>query len=172
MIYKLVASDSPILSTKTSTFDFSNPPIDPVELANNLIETMVKNKGIGLAAPQVGLPYRVFVLWSQEPLACFNPRIIDQTTEEVSLEEGCLSHPFLYLPIKRPKVIKVRFSDAYGETKNEKFIGMTARCFLHELDHLDGIDYTRRANQIHLQRALKRQKILTRQQKRQALSAI
>jgi peptide deformylase len=166
MIYELVKPDHHLLFTKLERFNFTEPPIHPVELANNLIETMVHNKGIGLSANQVGLPYRVFVLHSVEPLALFNPSIVDSTTEEVKLDEGCLTYPNLFLPIKRPSVIKVRYQDAFGEFHTEKFIGMTARCVQHELDHLNGIDYTKRANAIHLTRALNQKKILDRKVKK------
>lgn len=172
MIYNLVPCDHPILHTPTEEFDFTNPPIDPVELVNDMIETMAHNKGMGLAAPQVGLPYRMFVLWSQETLAVFNPRIVDSTTEEILLEEGCLSFPHLFVKIKRPRSIKVRFTDPFGNTRTEKFTGMTARCFLHELDHLNGIDYTRRATQFHLASAYRKQKNLSRQLKRAEKFAI
>lgn len=168
MIYDLVHCEDNVLHTKVEPFDFTNPPIGTVELANNLIETMIHYKGIGLSANQCGLPYRVFVLHSQEPLACFNPRIIDQSSELVSLDEGCLSYPGLFLPIKRPKIIKVRFQDVNGNTQTEKFIGMTARCFQHELDHLNGLDYTRRASPIHLERARRKQKKYVRAVKNQA----
>jgi peptide deformylase len=169
MIYNLVDCNSDILRTKLDVFNFDDPPIDPVELTNNLIETMIHNKGMGLAANQCGLPYRVFVLWSQSTLACFNPKIIDETTEKISLEEGCLSFPNLFLPIKRPKSIKVRFQDAFGEFHTEKYTGMTARAFLHELDHLNGVDYTSRANRIHLERARRKQKALIRFNKKEKL---
>lgn len=172
MIYKLVHCDDKILHTPTAEFDFTNPPSDPVQLVNNLIESLTHYGGIGLAAPQVGLPYRVFVMWSQETLACFNPKLIDQTTEEVLLDEGCLSYPNLLVPIKRPKSIKVRFTDPFGATRTEKFTGMTARCFMHELDHLNGVDYTMRASRFHLERALRKQKILSRQAKRIEQAAI
>ena len=172
MIYNLVECTHPILHTKMERFDFANPPINPVELTNNLIETMVHNKGLGLSANQCGLPYRVFVLWSQESLACFNPSVVDTSSETVLLEEGCLSFPNLLIPVKRPKIIKVRFFDPYGEARTEKFIGMTARAFLHELDHLNGIDYTSKANRIHLERARRKQKMLNRFSKRQQREAI
>lgn len=167
MIYNLVSCTHSILHTELEPFNFKDPPIDPVELTNNLIETMTHNKGMGLAANQCGLPYRVFVLWSANVLACFNPKVIDQTAEEVLLEEGCLSFPNLTIPIKRPKSIKVRFQDSFGEFKTEKYTGMTARAFLHELDHLNGIDYTSRANRIHLERAKRKQKALDRFRKKQ-----
>jgi peptide deformylase len=170
MIYPLVSDDHPMLRTVLDPFDFSNPSIDPVELANNLIETMVANKGLGLSANQCGLPYRVFVMWSNPTKICFNPRIVDQTTEEIYLDEGCLSFPNLFIKIKRPKIIKVRYQDAFGEMQNEKFIGMTARCFLHELDHMDGIVYTSRASQVHLQRAKNQKKHFDRNNKKGLLA--
>lgn len=172
MIYDLVPCDHPILHTKLDKFDFTNPPVNPVELANNLIETMVKNNGMGLAANQCGLPHRVFVLYSQESLACYNPSVVDVSTETVLLEEGCLSFPNLLIPIKRPKTIKVRFFDPFGVGRTEKFSGITARAFLHELDHLDGIDYTTKANRIHLDRARRKQKMLDRFTKKQERLAI
>jgi peptide deformylase len=166
MIYPLVSDGHPLLRQKLDVFDFDNPPIDPVELSNNLIETMIENKGLGLSANQCGLPYRVFVMWSNPTKVCFNPRIVDQTSEQVLLDEGCLSYPNLFIKIKRPKVIKVRYQDERGEVQNEKFIGMTARCFLHELDHMDGVVYLERANRIHVDRARNQKKLLERQQKR------
>jgi len=169
MIYNLVKDDDPVLRVALEPFDFNNPPIDPIELTNNLIETMIANKGLGLSANQCGLPYRVFVMWSNPTKVCFNPRVVDETTEQVVLEEGCLSYPNLFLKVKRPKVIKVRYQDEKGETQNEKFIGMTARCFLHELDHMNGITFTMKANKVHLQRALNQKKHLDRMDKRNLL---
>lgn len=166
MILDLVSENHPLLRTVLDPFDFTNPPTDPVELSNNLIETMVEHRGLGLSANQCGLPYRMFVLWSQTPLACFNPRVVDQTSEFALLEEGCLTFKHLFIKVKRPTGIKVRFEDSYGQTQTEKFFGMTARCFLHELDHLDGILYHDRARGIHLSRALNQQKHLLRALKR------
>jgi len=166
MILNIVDSGNPVLYQTMEDFDFKNPPTDPIQLANDLIETMIANKGIGLAANQCGLPYRVFVLHSEKPLAVFNPRIVDQTSEFVQLEEGCLTYPHLFIKIKRPKVIKVRFQDATGETHTEKFIGMTARGFLHEMDHLDGIIFHKRASTPQLNKSLNQRKILERKLKR------
>lgn len=166
MILQIKPPSDKLLYQNLEDFDFTNPPVDPVQLANDLIETMKENKGLGLSANQCGLPYRVFALWSAEPLVCFNPRIIDQTSEMVLLDEGCLTFPNLFIKIKRPKVIKVRFEDCYGDTHTEKFIGMTARGFLHEMDHLDGIVFTKRASVPHLNRAWNQKKLLDRQLKR------
>jgi hypothetical protein len=92
--------------------------------------------------------------------------VIDVSNETNSLEEGCLSYPHLFVKIKRPSIVKVRFQDAFGEMHTEKFVGMTARAFQHEVDHMDGVRYQTRANRIHLDRALNQQKILTRRLKR------
>lgn len=166
MIYDLVNEFDPILRETVPAFDFKDPPCDPVELANNLIETMHYHKGLGLAANQCGLNYRAFALWSAEPLVCFNPRIVDQTSEHILLEEGCVTYANMFLKIKRPSIIKVRFQNCYGEVFNEKFIGMTSRVFQHELDHLNGINFLSKANPVHVQRARNQQKQLQRAAKR------
>lgn len=161
MILTLVKKDDPILKEKLNNFDFDNPPVDPSELAVNLAETMIANKGIGLAANQVGLPYRVFAVVGNPVMVCFNPKIVDTSSDEVLLEEGCLTFPGLFMKIKRPSMIRARYTMANGETVTNKFIGMTARVFQHELDHLDGILYTSRANLFHREqgyRQLKRDK--------------
>lgn len=150
---KLISPKEEILHTKMEPFDFSNPPMDPVLLANQLITTMNHHNGLGLSANQCGLPYRVFVMRSNPTMVCFNPKIVDRSTEEISLEEGCLSYPLMFVKIKRPILIKVRYTDAYGETHTQKLVGMSARCFQHEFDHLEGINYLRRANPIHVNRA-------------------
>ena len=151
--YTLIESNHPILHSKVEPFDFNNSGIDPIVLANRLIVTMNNHNGLGLSANQCGLPYRVFVMRSEPTKVCFNPKILFQSQEEVSLEEGCLSHPFLFVKIKRPVWIRVRYTDAQGEVHTERFIGMTARCFQHEYDHLEGVNYLRRANIAHVQRA-------------------
>lgn len=155
--YTLVESNHPILHTKIEPFDFSNPGIDPIVLANRLIVTMNNNNGIGLSANQCGLPYRVFVMRSEPTKVCFNPKILVASDEIVSLEEGCISYPFLFVKIKRPVWIRVRYADAFGEVHTERFIGMTARCFQHEYDHLEGINYLKRANPVLVERAKRSQ---------------
>lgn len=166
MLLPLVPDGHPVLLKEIEDFDFKNPSIDPIELANNLIETMKHYKGIGLSANQCGLPYRVFALWSADPLVVFNPRVVDQTSEFIELEEGCLTYPNLYIKIKRPKSIKVRFQNSFGETRTEKYTGMTARGFLHEMDHLDGILFMTRSTPMRVNKAWHQKKILDRQLKR------
>ena len=161
-IYDLISKTSEILFQKTETFDFANPPIDPVYLANSLLATMIKHEGMGLSANQCGLPYRVFVIRNEKHPFVFNPRIVDTSSEEIVLDEGCLSYPYLFVPIKRSKSIKVRFADPTGNITTEKYTGMTARCFLHEFDHLEGINFTQRASKFHLRRAQRKQEQIKR----------
>ena len=152
-LYDLVDPYSDILNQKLELFDFNNPPIPPRELAVSLIETMVKNRGIGMAANQAGLPYRVFVMGAEKVgFACFNPEIIEAIGDE-TYEEGCLSFPGLFIKIPRASTIKVRYTDMNGITKEETFSGLTARIFQHELDHLNGITYTTKVSKLNLERA-------------------
>ena len=147
-------------------FDFQNPPLDPAKIAHILARTMIEQKGLGLAAPQIGLPVRAFVMMSNPVLCCFNPKIVDRTSKMIILEEGCLTFPGLYLKIPRPEIIKVRFTLPNGETKTEKFIGMSARIFQHELDHLNGILYTNRVGPVALTLAKNKAKKLNRNVKK------
>lgn len=155
MIYDLIDCNDPLLRQKLEPFDFTNPPVDPLDLVTDLAETMLAANGIGLSANQVGLPYRVFIMKGVELIPCFNPRIVDYSEETIVLEEGCLSYPNLFVKVKRPKRIKARYADPNGNITTQVFDGMTARIFQHELDHLDGIRYIDRANKIHLEQARK-----------------
>ena len=158
MILELVESTHPILKQKIEPFDFASD-VDPIELAANLGDTMLAHNGLGLAANQVGLYHRVFVMRTADlPIVCFNPKIVDFSSDTVLLEEGCLSHPNLFVKIKRPKKIKVRFTEPDGITVTRVYDGMTARVFQHELDHLDGICHLQRANKYHLEQARKNAK--------------
>lgn len=154
-ILTLVKKDDPTLKTPTQEFDFANPPMDPTQLVKDLAETMISHKGLGLSANQVGIPYSVFVVNGNPIQGCFNPKIVDFSLETLYLEEGCLSYPGLVVKVKRPKKIRVRYTMANGETVTHKFDGLTARCFLHEYDHLQGVVHITRANAYHREKALK-----------------
>jgi peptide deformylase len=141
-IYNLVDCYDPILSEKLEPFDFNNPPVVPRYLAVSLIETMVANRGVGLAANQVGLPYRVLVMGAENVgFACFNPEILSVEREE-TVQESCLSFQGLFLKVKRPYRIEVKYTDMAGVTQQRFFEGLTARIFQHELDHLNGVKFT------------------------------
>ena len=148
--YALVPESDPILKQKTEDFDFDNPPIDPILLYRNLGHTMIQNDGLGLAAPQCGFSHRFFVLRAANVIGVFNPIIVDKSEEEITLEEGCLSFPLLFIKVKRPKKIRVRYTLPNREVVTQVYDGMTARCFQHELDHLDGKTFLTVANRFFI----------------------
>jgi peptide deformylase len=102
----------------------------------------------------------------EKPYAVFNPRVVDVSDKELSMKEGCLSFPLLYLNVKRPDSVRIRFQDETGETRTEKFSGMTARIVLHEFDHMLGKVYTQKASAFETQRAMRKRTILKRKAKR------
>jgi len=168
MNLKLIPETSPILLQECKEFDFSNPPYDPKEFAQSLHDVMVKNDGLGLSANQVGEPYKVFVIRvdNDKPFAIFNPKIVDVSERELIMKEGCLSFPLLFLSVKRPDGIRIRFQTETGEIVTERFIGMTARIALHEFDHMNGKVFTQKASSFETQRALRKRMILKRKVKK------
>ncbi len=145
-----------LLLRECADFDFASPPFDPVVFAQQLVKMMIDNQGLGLAANQVAVPYRVFAMFTQpQNTVCFNPRIVDFGDEEIALEEGCLSYPGMFLKLKRPKNIRVRFQQPNGDTRTEKYTGMASRVFQHELDHLNGLPFWHSASRIQFDRARK-----------------
>ncbi len=149
---KIVKFPDPILFEKMPDFDFSNPIMDPVELEKSMLEIMYRHDGIGLAANQVGIRTRMFVMGHKENpeagQAFFNPMIVANTDNIDELEEGCLSFPGIYVNIKRPKAIKARWQNSKGDWEEGEFDGYNCKCFLHEFDHLEGITFKDRTSQL------------------------
>jgi len=153
--YELVGEDNPILKQKTEIFDFSSG-IDAKELSKRLVQTLKNHRAYGLAANQCGLPYRVFVMGAEEEyITLFNPEIVAVSEETIHLEEGCVSYPFMFLSITRPKIVKVRFQDENGGFNEVQYDGISARVVLHETDHLNGITFLDRAKPLALKTAKK-----------------
>jgi len=151
--------DNKYLNEICEEFDFTDPPFDPVDFAQNLVKFMYENNGLGVAANQVGNPYCIFAMrGSPENFVCFNPKIVKPSESQIVLEEGCLSYPGLVVKIKRPQHIRARFTTPNGDTITRQFTGMTARVFQHELDHLDGIKFYDRANKFHRDQAMRKWK--------------
>jgi peptide deformylase len=163
-IFGLVSEDHPILKEVLPEFDFTNPPVNPNEFASSLVETCKAHHGLGLSANQCGFNYRVFVMGAEDNyVAFFNPELINISKEEIHMVEGCLSFPFLALRITRPSEIGIRYQDFNGEWKGATLSGISARCFLHELDHMNGILYTSHAKPMALQSGMqKRNKLMKR----------
>jgi peptide deformylase len=109
------------------------------EVADRMAESMYKNKGIGLAAPQIGLLSRMIVVDLGEGLkTLINPEMVEGEGESI-LEEGCLSLPNIEVPIKRKDKVFIRGWDLNGKEVNLEFIGFPGRVYQHEIDHLNGI---------------------------------
>ena len=112
------------------------------KLLDDMVETMLDAHGVGLAAPQIGILRRVVVVnTGEEVLELVNPTLVETDGEDIGAE-GCLSVPGKYGLVKRPYYAKVRAQDRNGEWFEAEGEEIIARCFCHELDHLDGIVYT------------------------------
>ena len=132
------------------------------ELARDMLRSMYSAKGIGLAAPQVGIHKQLLVIdldienSTTPPLVLINPEIVGSSASLETYEEGCLSIPGVYLDVIRPSSIKVSFRDEMGRPKKMNADGLISRCIQHEMDHLDGVLFVDRvSNQDDLSRELK-----------------
>lgn len=149
------------LVEKSESWNFSKDT-DAEELEKAMCQFMLDNHGIGLAANQIGITKRVFVMGSYniagfpEPFALFNPKIIEASKEMVLDQEGCLSYPGLYLTVKRPSWIIAEYQNSKGDIVEARFEGYLAKCFQHELDHLDGVCFVDKVSQMKLQLAMKK----------------
>ena len=132
---------------------------DRAELSDAMFTAMFRYGGIGLSANQVGLPFNMFVMGGHPQLedglrmTCFNPTIISSSEEKVAMKEGCLSFPFMFLTITRPRKIVVKYEDEKGDLKEGHLDGMMSRIFQHEYDHMLGRVFTEYASKLKLQRA-------------------
>lgn len=157
MDLKLVKEDDPILRQVATAWDFTVDG-DPNDLIRRMAKVMMENNGIGLAAPQVGLSKRIFVMGNENKLfACINPEIINGEGELMD-REGCLSFPNLWLNVKRHEKIQVKYYNAVGGEIVTEFSGLIARVFQHERDHLDGICYDDKVGKTSLEMAKNRRK--------------
>ena len=137
----------------------------PNAYMSNLIKrlkyTMKLYNGIGLSANQCGVYERVFVIGTDQfQMACINPKVIEVSEELVKDNEGCLSFPAFFLNLSRPKWIEVEYTNENGERTQVKLDGLTARCFLHELDHLNGVKFTSYVGAVAMQQAKRKQEKL------------
>lgn len=160
--FKLLPSDHRMLKAPVERFNFLDPQTDPIALAYDLAEHLLYYGGVGLAANQIGLPYRALAIKASPMIVAFNPTIVDSSEELSEYEEGCLSFPGLLLKIKRPRFVRVRYTEPNGNTVTNRYADVTARVFQHEIDHLDGIVFTSRVHSLHLERARKKLKKMKR----------
>ena len=148
----------PMLSKPIPEYTQPLPNANMNHLIKRLKMTMKQFNGLGLSANQCGVFERVFVIGSEHfQFACINPKIIDQSAEMIKDNEGCLSYPALYLKIERPSWIMASFYNENGEKVDMKMEGLTARCFQHELDHMNGVVFTQYVGPVSIQLAKKKQ---------------
>jgi peptide deformylase len=140
--------DDPVLRKKAEPIDAITPEIE--RLAQDMIDTMVSSNGVGLAGPQVGRLLRIFIIRDEKldpagdyvlgpPEVIINPTLSNPSEEKVSMVEGCLSLPGLYVEVIRPKKIHVRYMNLKGEWVEEHLDEFRARVTMHENDHLNGV---------------------------------
>ena len=135
---------------------------DRKELSESMFDTMKKYGGIGLSANQVGLPFNMFVLGDHPDLekglkmTCFNPMIISASADQVMMKEGCLTFPFVFLNISRPRKVTVKYEDENGDLKEGHLDGMISRVFQHEYDHMLGKTFVDGVSKMKLDMAYKK----------------
>lgn len=158
MVLPIVAYGDPVLRKKGKEIDKEYPKFN--ELLDNMFETMYNAMGVGLAAPQIGLPIRLFLVDTkpfsddeelskeeQEVLGNFrkvfiNAKILEETGDEWNFNEGCLSIPDIREDVSRNNTIKIEYLDENFEKHVEKYDGLIARVIQHEYDHIEGKLFT------------------------------
>ena len=135
-------------------------PIEPARIlheaafARDLVETMISEGGIGISAPQVGRNVRIIAIFTSQsdpkhgisPTVMFNPEITYFSDKKIVFDEGCLSFPGESCNVTRSSLIRVKFFDSNANLRHNTYIGITAICIQHEIDHLDGITMKMRSN--------------------------
>ena len=153
-MYNLVDENDPLLRKTLPSITLFDETL--VGVAEKMKETRLSHEGLGLAAPQVGLALCMFIMRIQgDIIACVNPDIIS-SENEIVCEESCLSFPNLTLKVKRADRITGSFLTIKGEPVTTIFEGVNARCFQHELDHLNGITFDKKVSKLVLTMAKKK----------------
>ncbi len=162
----IVYHPNKFLDIKSSAFDLTYDKIDNYndieQFESDMIKLMVGNRGIGLAANQIGITKRFFAIGSdtfdkiQKPVIMWNPEIENESEEKTLDIEGCLSFPNVFLQVLRPKKVDVKWQDKNGTTMRSTLDNYESKCFQHELDHLNGITFNKRVSKLKWDMALKR----------------
>ncbi len=141
MSLKIVKFGDPVLQKEGE--EITNIDGELAKFIDEMFDTMYTAKGVGLAAPQVALSKKLFVMDvsggkdAKDHIVCINPQIVDSKGSIVS-EEGCLSFPGIYFEVERPEIVTVQAIDVNGKEFTFEVNGLAARCVLHEKEHIDG----------------------------------
>ena len=161
----LIKHPNEFLNKQVKAVDLENPGFDPIELKKEMVEFMIANNGIGLSANQIGLDAQLFVMGDsvENSTMCINPTVLQYTEDTQDDIEGCLSFPNMFVKIKRPKEILAQYWDENLKECVVKIEGYSAKCYLHELDHLLGITMKDRASKLKWDMAAKKARKLEKQ---------
>lgn len=155
---ELLPEGHPQLLEVSEEWDF-NVDGSAEELVKAMAKFMTDNGGVGLAAPQVGIKKRIFIMGNFIKLvACINPKIVSLSEERENDLEGCLSFPDLFMKVKRPASAVVQYNTASGELVERELTGFECRVFLHEYDHLIGITFDQRVGDLSYKMAKDKRK--------------
>lgn len=150
MIYPIVAYGDPVLKKPAQDIDDTQGDLDLPTLVADMYETMYHAHGVGLAAPQIGMSLRLFVIDSREmdeqeeglKQAFVNPTILEEEGNAWAFEEGCLSIPNIRADVARKPKIKIHYFDENWEEHEATYEGLVARVIQHEYDHIEGVLFT------------------------------
>jgi peptide deformylase len=144
----LLEENNPQLLEVSEEWDFDTDG-SPEELVRAMSKFMTDNGGVGLAAPQVGIKKRIFIMGNFIKLvACINPKIVSLSDDRENDLEGCLSFPDLFMKVKRPASAMVQYNTISGELIERELTGFECRVFLHEYDHLIGVTFDQRVGDL------------------------
>jgi peptide deformylase len=147
-----------MLGVEVPEYKGSLPNPNMTKLIKRLQLTRKLYGGIGLSANQCGVFERVFVIGTDDfQMACINPKVISVSDDVIKMDEGCLSYPGLYLKIARPESAVVEYTDEHGQLQQTTLKGITARCFVHELEHMNGKKFIDNVGPVSLQMAKRKQ---------------
>jgi len=154
----IVRWPDPVLLTPCNTWFFDTLAEPNIE--QDLIDTLLGESALGLAANQVGIPYRVLAMnvqageFAGQQIVMYNPVIDSVSTDLWEHIEGCLSFPGVWLPISRPNSVDASWQDQEGISHSSTFTGVDAKCFLHEMEHLNGHVFKEHVSNLKFNRAL------------------
>lgn len=154
--FKLITYPNNLLTTKLPEYEFGKD-YDPIIIEKTMHELMDVHQGYGISANQINFDRRVITIThNNQKITMFNPVLLTDSVEESLDQEGCLSFPYLYLSIKRPRQIQVKYLTSDRSSCTLDLLDFDAKCFLHELDHINGICFISKVSKLKLDLAIRK----------------